>query len=231
MSDANEERRPETWARPTPVDGRRSEQEEAGGRRPSLCQSPPRQPFSSSRARRLPWFPFGSTAAPTPPPSLSPALGAEGSTRPQARPPRWRDAGFRAHSGPGAQRSVRGPLTQPWGQRQGGWGVMTRITGRGGGGGPAVSTVWLHVAADTAVQTGRARGSARMEARPRPEEAGLGPAWTVHVTSFFRVLSAELGHVAGLGSEGGSGGWSSGVTGERRSFPGSGGPGLEDLAQ
>ena len=58
-----------------------------------------------------------------------------------------------------------------------------------------------------------------------------GPAWTVHVTSFFRVLSAELGHVAGLGSEGGSGGWSSGVTGERKSFPGSGGPGIEDFAQ
>ena len=142
---------------------------------PSLCQSPPRQPFCSSPAGRLPWFPFGSAAAPTPPPSSSPALGAEGSTRPQAQPPRWRDAGFRAHAGPGAQRRVQGPLTQPWGQRQGGWGVMTHVTGRAGGGGPAVSTVWLHVAADAAVQTGRACGSAWMEARPRPEEVGLGP--------------------------------------------------------
>ena len=43
MSDANEERRGETCVRPTPVDGRRSEQEEAGGRRPlplSVTPSP-----------------------------------------------------------------------------------------------------------------------------------------------------------------------------------------------
>ena len=50
MSDANEERRGETCVRPTPVDGRRSEQEEAGGRRPlplSVTPSPAFQQLPS----------------------------------------------------------------------------------------------------------------------------------------------------------------------------------------
>ena len=91
---------------------------------------------------------------------------------------------------------------------------MIRVTGRGGGGGLAVSTVWLQAAADAAVQT---RG-AREEPGWRPGHGlkrwGSGQAGTVPGRSFFRVLSAELGHTAGLGSEGGPGGWGSRGNGE-----------------
>lgn len=207
---------------------RRAAQQRTGGSQRTTSPasgSHPRRPFSSCRAGRLPWFPFGSAAAPAPPPSSGPALGAEREHAPQARPLRWRDAGFRAHAaGPGGHPAL--------GTEAGRVGCHDPVAGRGGGGGPGVSRVRLHVAADAAVHTDRARGRAGWGPGRGRKRRDSGRAWTAHLTSFFRVrvLSAELGHVAGLGSEGGSRGWSRGVTGERRSFPGSGGPGI-DLAQ
>ena len=68
MSDANEERRPETWARPTPVDARRSEQEEAGGRRPlplSVTPSPAFQQLPSQASAVVSFWVHSSTHAAT----------------------------------------------------------------------------------------------------------------------------------------------------------------------
>ncbi|CAI9168995.1 unnamed protein product [Rangifer tarandus platyrhynchus] len=92
--------------------------------------------------------------------------------------------------------------------------AVIRVTGRGGGGGPAVSRVWLQAAAGAAVQTSGAGGEPGWRPGHGLKQWGSGRAGTVPVRSFFRVLSAELGHAAGLGSEGGSAGWGSRGNGE-----------------
>lgn len=172
MPDAHEEesRRPR-GARPTPVDGRYSEQEEASGGPPLPLSVTPSPAFQQrpSRAAAVVSCRVSIHAATF----LKPSSRGRGAARASPGPasplercwlqsPRSQTAG---------QRRGREPLTQPWGQRQGcdprhrqgRW----RRSGR------------LHGVAPSC--RGRCRpntGGWRrvwMEARPWPEAVGLGP--------------------------------------------------------
>lgn len=92
--------------------------------------------------------------------------------------------------------------------------AVIHVPGRGGGGGPAVSTVWLQAAAGAAVQTRGAGEGPGWRPGHGLKRWGSGRAGTVPVRSFFHVLSTELGHAAGLGSEEGSAGLGSRGNGE-----------------
>lgn len=146
-----------------PVQGhprrRAARQRTGGSQRTSPACQPPAPAFQQLPSRRLPWLPFGSAAAPRPPPSPGPALGPSGSTRP--RP------GLSAGETLASEPTQPAPgATQPCGQRRGGWGVTT--ASRAGAVAEAGPSPRCGSTTPRTLPRTQAGGPAR------PEEAGLG---------------------------------------------------------